>query len=111
MAGKPSRMLAKYKFRSSLRRMSVFVGDFLSDGLESVSAMIKSFPGMWQMLNEYFINLILNLWILGGSSSKFFKPNSGTNGWWSVSMRMSFPRMKSLNFSHTQFVASASFSI
>ena len=48
--------------------MSVFVGDFLSGALESVSSMIKSFPGMWQMLNKYFINLILNLWILGGSS-------------------------------------------
>ena len=80
VAGKPSRMLATYKFRSSLRRTSVFAGDFLSGALESVSAMIKSFPGMWQMLNEYFINLILNLCILGGSSSKFFKPNSGTNG-------------------------------
>ena len=67
MAGKPSRMLATYKFRSSLRRMSVFVGDFLSCALESVSAKIKSFPGMWQMLNEYFINLILSLLILGGS--------------------------------------------
>ena len=111
VAGKPSRMLATYKFRSSLSRMSVFVGDFLSGGLESVSAMIKSFPGMWQMLDEYSINLILNLWNLGGSSSKFFNPSSGTNGWWSVSMRMSIPWMKSLNFSHAQFVASASFSI
>lgn len=111
VTNEPSRMLATYKFRSSLRRMSVFVGHFLSGALESVSAMIKSFPGMWQMLNEYFINLILNLWILGGSSSKFFKPNSGTNGLWSVSMRMSFPRMKSLNFSHAQVVARASFSI
>ena len=41
--------------------MSVFVGDFLSGALETVCAMIKSFPGMSQMLNEYFINLILNL--------------------------------------------------
>ena len=91
--------------------MSVFVDDFLSGALESVSAMIQSFPGMWQILNKYFINLILNLWILGGISSKFFKPNSGTNGLWSVSMRMFFPRMKSLDFSHAQEVVSASFSI
>ena len=41
MAGKPSRVLATYKFKSSLRRMSVFVGAFLSGVLESVSAMIK----------------------------------------------------------------------
>ena len=94
-----------------LSRIFVFVGDFLSGALEIVSSMIKSFPGMWQMLNKYFINLILNLWILEGSSSKFFKPNSGTNGLWSVSMRMSFPRMKSLDFSHAQDVVSASFSI
>ena len=73
--------------------MSVFVGDSLSGALESVSAMTKSFPGMWLMLNEHFIDLILNLWILGGSSSKFFEPNSSTNGLWSVSMRMSFHRM------------------
>ena len=91
--------------------MSVFVGDFLSGALESVPSMIKSFPRMWQMLNTYFINLILNLWILGGSSSKFFKPNSGTKGLWSFSMTMSFPRIKSLDFSCAQDVVSASFSI
>ena len=46
---------------------------FLCSTLEMVSTMTKSFSWLWQMSNENFISVILNLWILGGSSSKLFK--------------------------------------
>lgn len=60
--------------------MTVFVCDFRSGALERVSAITKYFHGMRQMMNEYVLHLILDIWILGGSSSKIFEPNSGING-------------------------------
>src|SRR4029434_3824145 len=52
-----------------------------------------------------------SLWILGGSSSRSFTPNSGTSGLWSVSMWKSMPTRKSEKRSHAHVTARVSFSI
>ena len=93
LAGKLSRMLGTDRFRSSVRRISSLVGGLHNNALERVSAMTNSFPGIWRTLNEYFISLILNRWIPGGSSSRFFEPNNGTSLLCSVPIRMYFPKM------------------
>ena len=93
LAGKLSRMLGTDRFRSSVRRISSLVGGLHNNALERVSAMTNSFPGIWRTLNEYFISLILNRRIPGGSSSRFFEPNNGTSLLCSVSIRIYFPKM------------------
>ena len=74
VAGKFSKMCETYTFHLLLKSF-------------------ESFPAACSILNEYFISLTGNLWILGGSSSRVFEPKRGTSGFWSVSVRISLPRI------------------
>ena len=53
---------------------------------ESVSAMISSFAGTWEMVNWNRIIRKRKRWTLIGSSSRCLELKSGTRGLWSVCM-------------------------
>ena len=79
--------------------------------LESVSAIVRFFPGTWLIVNWNLIIRILNVYTCRGSSSKFLELNNGTRGLWSVCMWNCVSSKYGARRSQAHVKASASFSI
>ena len=75
--------------------------------LDKVSAIVRSFPWRWEIVNLYFIKRMQNRCSLGDNYSL----PKGTKGLWSVFNRNCIPTKYFLNCSQAQVISNSSFSI